>query len=98
MIKTTADGSMLTPFVILNRETIPKETFCDNVVVWTQTIAWMMNYLHKIGLGVYGTLWISETSQYVCDAFHAHCLIITFKTKLTNVKCNLVVIPGGMTS
>lgn len=101
MLSATADGNKLPPYVILNRKTVPKETFCDGVIVRAQQNAWMTSELMQDWLGC---VWerrpgglLKRDSMLVMDAFRGH-LSDNIKTRLANGKCDLVVIPGGMTS
>jgi hypothetical protein len=101
MLSVTADGNKLPPYIILNRKTMPKETFCDGVIVRAHKNAWMTAELMQDWLG---SVWerrpgglLNRNSMLVMDAFRGH-LTEEIKTRLKNKNCDLVVIPGGMTS
>jgi hypothetical protein len=51
MLCITASGNKLTPHIILNIETVPKEYFCKDVTVWPQRNARMPSELMEHGLG-----------------------------------------------
>lgn len=101
MLSITADGNKLPPYVILNRKTIPKEEFCKDVIVRAQPNAWMTSdlmddWLRSVWERRPGALF-KRNAMLVMDAFRGH-LTDTVKNRLKRENCDLVVIPGGMTS
>lgn len=103
MLCVTADGGKLPPYVILNRKTIPKETFYEDVIVRAQKNAWMTSELMEDWLEC---VWdrrpkssanIDDRSMLILDAFRAH-LTDDVKARIAEGDNDLVVIPGGLTS
>lgn len=102
MLCITADGEKLPPYLILNRKTIPKnEKFPLDIVVRCNPKGWMTSDLMVDWIN---SVWNRRPgatrhlrSMLVLDAFKGH-LRDDVKDELKKRSCDLVVIPGGMTS
>ncbi|KAJ4426521.1 hypothetical protein ANN_27335 [Periplaneta americana] len=101
MLAVTADGGKLPPYVILKRKTMPKENLPKGLVIRCQEKGWMTTELMVDWLA---TVWnrrpgalLCKRAMLVLDAFKGH-LTPEVKKKITALKTDLVVIPGGMTS
>lgn len=101
MLCVTADGNKLPPYIILNRKTIPKDKFPEDVIVRAQPKGWMTSELMEDWVKV---VWNRRPSalrkppnMLVLDAFKGHTTD-QIKNLLKRENCELVVIPGGMTS
>jgi hypothetical protein len=97
----TENGSKLTPYVILNRNTVPEENFCKDVTVWAQENAWMTSELMEDWLGC---VWNRQPgalskawSMLAMDVFHGN-FCDRLRNRLRNNNTDLVIIPNGMTS
>jgi hypothetical protein len=102
MLAATADGRKLPPFLILKRKTLPKsEAFPKDVIVRAQEKGWMTEELTlewlKIVWGRRPRASLNQPSMLVLDAFKGH-LTDSVKNQFREMKTDLVVIPGGVTS
>lgn len=101
MLAVTADGHKLTPYVILKRKTMPKESLPRGLIVRCHEKGWMSKELMNDWLSVVwksrpGAL-LAKKAMLVLDAFKGH-LTPDVKSKTASLKSDLVVIPGGLTS
>lgn len=102
MLAVLADGSKLPPYLILKRKLVPKnETFPKDVVVRAQEKGWMtsdmMGDWQKVVWERRPGALRNPRSMLVLDAFRGHTTD-SVKNRLQQHNCDLVVIPGGMTS
>jgi hypothetical protein len=100
MLGITADGHKLPPYVIFKRKTMPKEKLPPGILVRVQEKGWMteelyMDWLKTVWFRRPGAL-LRHRSMLVIDSFRGH-LTEKVKEKLRQEKCDMVVIPGGMT-
>jgi hypothetical protein len=51
MLYKTINGNKLPSYIILNRKTLPKENFCNDVIVWAQKNVCMTSELMEDWLG-----------------------------------------------
>ncbi|KAJ4446805.1 hypothetical protein ANN_13503 [Periplaneta americana] len=101
MLAVTADGGKLPPYVILKRKTMPKQNLPKGLVIRCQEKGWMTTELMMYWLAMVwnrrpGVL-LCKRAMLVLDAFKGH-LTLEVKKKITALKTDLVIIPGGMTS
>lgn len=102
MLACTADGRRLPPYIIFSRKTLPKtEVFPRGAIIRCNDKGWMTaelfdEWIRLVWLRRPGAL-LSPRSMLVVDSFRGHTCD-TSKALLANNKCDMVVIPGGMTS
>lgn len=102
MLACTADGRRLPPYIIFSRKTLPKkEEFPPGVIIRCNEKGWMTadmfnDWLRTVWFRRPGAL-LSPRSMLVVDAFKGHTTGAS-KALIANNQCDLVVIPGGMTS
>lgn len=102
MLCVTADGHKLPPYLILNRKLVPKnENFPKDVIIRAQKNGWMTgeimeDWAKSVWNKRPGAL-RNPRNMLVMDAFKGH-LTDPLKNKLRRNNCDLVIIPGGMTS
>lgn len=100
MLAVTADGRKLPPFVIFKRKTLPKAKFPPGIHVRVQEKGWMTADLMVDWVK---TVWgrrpraLLYPSLLVVDSFRGH-LVDSVRTKLKELRTDLAVIPGGLTS
>lgn len=103
MLAVTADGRKLPPYVVFKRKTMPKGMPKGHfqVHVRVQEKGWMNESLVQDWIK---TVWGSRPgallrlpSLLVLDSFRGH-IVKSVKTTLTEMKTDLAVIPGGLTS
>ena len=100
MLAIAADGHKLIPYAIFKRKTLPKEKLPSGIVVRVQQNSWMtkdlfIDWLKTVWFWQPGAL-LRPHSMLVLDSFRGH-LTDSIKEKSRREKCNMVVIPGGMT-
>lgn len=102
VLSCMADGTRLKPVVIFKRKTLPKGAkFPTGVVVKAHPKGWMdekgtMDWLADVWNKRPGAL-LGQRSMLVWDMFRAH-ITDSVKEKAKNLKTDLCVIPGGLTS
>uniref|UniRef100_A0A147BLR1 Putative pogo transposable element n=1 Tax=Ixodes ricinus TaxID=34613 RepID=A0A147BLR1_IXORI len=100
MLAVTADGRKLPPYVIFKRKTLPKGKFPPGVHIRVQEKGWMSADLMVDWLK---TVWgrrpgaLLFPSLLVLDSFRGH-LVEPVRAKLRELRTDLAVIPGGLTS
>ena len=101
MLTVTADGQKLTPYVILKRKTMPKETLPPGIIFRVQEKGWMnedlvVDWLKVVWGNRPGAL-TKKRGMLVLEAFRGH-LTAKVKRLVATLHTDLVIIPGGMTS
>lgn len=100
MLAVTADGRKLSPFIIFKRKTLPKAKFPPGIHVRVQEKGWMTADLMVDWVK---TVWgrragaLLYPSLLVVDSFRGH-LVDSVRAKLKELRTDLAVIPGGLTS
>ena len=100
MLAVLADGTKLPPYIIIKRKTMPKEHLPPGIIVRVQEKGWMdrnlvVDWIKTVWRKHLGLL--SYRSMLILDAFKGH-LTELVKEKVRKLNCDLVIIPGGMTS
>lgn len=101
MLCCTADGHKLPPFIVFKRKTLPKETFPPKVIVRVNEKGFfneetVLEWFRMVWCRRPGAL-LKPRSMLVLDSFRGH-MTDRVKKAVANAECDLVVIPGGMTS
>jgi hypothetical protein len=101
MLAITAEGRYLPPYVIFKRKTMPKAKLPNGVHVRVQGKGWMdaamvCDWVRTVWGQRPGAL-LRRPSLLVWDSFRCHLGDDT-KRILTEMKTDLAVIPGGLTS
>ncbi|KAJ4436451.1 hypothetical protein ANN_19084 [Periplaneta americana] len=101
MLAMTADGGKLPPYVIFKRKTIPKDDVPTGIHIRAQVKGWMdaemvRDWVRTVWNKRPGAL-LRKPSLLVWDSFRGHLGDDT-KRFLTEMKTDMAVIPGGLTS
>nr|AHN53440.1 DDE superfamily endonuclease [Nuttalliella namaqua] len=101
VLSCCADGTKLPPMLIFKRKTLPKEKIPRGVVVHIHDKGWMDEngmrlWIDKVWSKRPGGL-LKKSSLLVLDQFRAH-ITETTKKNFKEVKTQIAVIPGGLTS
>ncbi|KAH7958507.1 hypothetical protein HPB49_002099 [Dermacentor silvarum] len=96
-----ADGTILRPYVIFKRKTLPSTPLPPGIVVQAEDNSWMnsdlvIDWIRTIWEKRPGAL-LARRSMLVLDSFRGQCTDAV-KAHLADNGTDLVVIPGGMTS
>ena len=96
-----ADGTKLPTLIIFERKTLPKDVFSRGIYVHVHSNGWvdgegMKMWLEKVWSKRPGGF-LKKAYLLVCDQFEAHVTKSTERLA-TNLKTNLIVIPGGLTN
>jgi hypothetical protein len=96
----TADGQKFPPYVVFKRKTMAKEKFPRGIIVQVQESGWMTEDLVDDWIKAVWFRWLGELlcqqSMLVLDSFWGQTTE-NVKAQLWREKCDLVIIPGGMT-
>ncbi|KAE8751237.1 hypothetical protein FOCC_FOCC002065 [Frankliniella occidentalis] len=101
MLAITADGRKLPPFILFRRKTLPKDAFPPGIHVRAHESGSFNEDITKDWLK---TVWarrpgalLNKQSMLVLDSFRGH-LTDSVKFQIRELKTDLVIIPGEMTS
>jgi hypothetical protein len=98
MLCIITNDNKLPPYVTLNRQTVPKNSFCKDVVIQAKEKGWMTSELMEDWLrcvwehrpGVLSKPW----RMLAMDAYHGH-ISDRSRNRLRNKSTDLVIIPSG---
>ncbi|KAM7311305.1 Pogo transposable element with KRAB domain [Ixodes scapularis] len=102
MLCCTADGHKLPPFLVFKRKTMPtNQKFPPKVIIRVNEKGFfnedtVLDWFRLVWCRRPGTL-LKARSMLVLDSFRGHSIDHVKKT-VANAGCDLVIIPGGMTS
>lgn len=101
MLAVTADGRKLPPYVVFKRKTQPKGQFPRKIHVRVQENSWMdvrlvQDWVRTVWGARPGAM-LNLPALLVLDSFKGH-LVDSVKTTLADMRTDLAIIPGGLTS